>query len=248
MRSELVELFSFVLDWFKAILGDDSEAGIVFLFVVILLFITLETDGGRSIAGQVGSSLSCRHARLNSGIDHLLGLRVAVEALLNLFCVAAEARVDQVLSHLSSEERDADLVEPQPDQHADVERLICLVDHHSQSQWVVQQHRSRVQRGLELEDGWRSNDASNDSADWAKNSDSWADEEVWNAVGLPVVQRLEHVETQVHRHQSVQGYKNSKAEEVLVASASLGWDAVVLEEQHPKRVPPSTEAKHLMLA
>ena len=95
-----------------------------------------------------------------------------------------------MLSDLCTEVANAYLIEPQENYLSDVDGLVFYHDHPSEGQGVVQHYCSCINGGLELEQLGRSYYASEDAKDGAKNSHSWADEEVGDTDALPVIKWL----------------------------------------------------------
>jgi len=56
------------------------------------------------------------------------------------------------------------------------------------------------------------------------------------------------VEADADGHHKIEAEEHGVAEEVLIASARLGWDTMVLKEHDPDAVPPSLKAEALVLA
>ena len=147
MISEAGEAFSWILDRFETVLRNDTEASVIFVRLVLILVTVGQTN---SLTGQISSSLSRRHAWLNTGLFVHLSLSIAVESFFNLLNIAAVSGVDEVLADLGAEEGKADLVQHKQDDYGDVEWLIILHNHHDQSQGVVKPNCCCVHGGLEL--------------------------------------------------------------------------------------------------
>ena len=153
-----------------------------------------------------------------------------------------------MLTDLGSEETKADLVELEHDDKGDVEWLILHPEHDSESQWVVEQDSRCVGGGLKLQELRRAENAAKDSGKWAKHRHCRHYEEERDTDRFPVIKRMEHVHGRDCGQEGVQSDEYGKAEEVSVASSSLGWDTMVLEAKHPEGVQEATEAQHLVLA
>lgn len=65
---------------------------------------------------------------------------------------------------------------------------------------------------------------------------------------MPVLHGVEHMEADIDSQEQVQGDEHSEAKEVLETRTRLGRNSVVFEEKSPDRIPPTSEAQHLMLA
>lgn len=154
--SKLSHFLPVVLDGLQAVFRDDAKASVIF----IIILVTLDAHSGRAMASEVCCSLGSCHARLDASFDLLFGLHKDVESVFNLLNIAAEAWVDEMLTHFGAEEADANLVEPENDDQSDVESLILFDHHHCQGQRIVQKNCSCVGGGLELEQLGRSDAAS----------------------------------------------------------------------------------------
>jgi len=198
--SELSQVLALILHGSQPALGDDTVAGVILILVVL---VALPVEAGGPVARHVSCPLSSAHSRLHPCIKLLLGLNEDVESVFDLSGVAAEARVDEMLSNLGTKVAQANLVEPEQDQDSDVERLILLVDHNCERHRIVEHDSSSVGGGLKLQELRRSDDAGDQSTQRANHGGSRGDEQERHSNRLPVVQRMEHMRTKNGCHDSI---------------------------------------------